>query len=54
MGRIFGYLGGAFWGGVAAIIGLAVVVTVLRLARQHLPVTAGVANEVGKVTGLNV
>lgn len=54
MRRVFEILGGAFWGGLAALLGLAVVVTLFRLARQHVPVTAGAVNEVGKVTGINI
>ncbi len=54
MRRILDTFGDLFWGGVAALVGLAVIVTVLRFARSKVPVMAGVVNKTGAVTGFNI
>ena len=54
MRRILDVFGDLFWGGVAALVGLAVIVTLLRFARNKLPVTAGVVNKTSQVTGVQI
>jgi hypothetical protein len=54
MDRLVGLASALFWGGVATLVSLAVIVFVLRVARNRLPVTAGVANTVAHATGLGV
>ena len=54
MRQVLDILGGAFWGGVAALLGLAVVVTILRLAKDKVSITAGAVDKVSQVTGVNI
>ena len=54
MRRILDLFGDLFWGGVAALVGLAVIVTVLRFARSKVPATAGIVNKTSAVTGVQI
>lgn len=51
---VFEFFAHAFWGGVAVLVGLAVIVFVLRQAKNRIPVTAPVANTASNLTGLNI
>jgi hypothetical protein len=54
MRGILDTFGDLFWGGVAALVGLAVIVTVLRFARNRVPMAAGIVNKTASVTGVGI
>jgi hypothetical protein len=52
--RIVDMLVSLFWAGAASLVAIGLVVALLRVAKNKVPATAGVANTVGNVTGLNI